>query len=159
MNALYKLLVLAGPVAFAGCATTPVPVPPPSADHPANPQAAAAAVPERSNTLALEAADAPAANEHAKPAGGGASSRAVAMYTCPHHPEVMQATPGTCPKCKMKLRPAEHAAEPAGASTTPGHSAHGDHEGHGGHEGHERNEGQEARESKEGHSGHGGHGK
>ena len=24
-------------------------------------------------------------------------------YTCPHHPEVVQDTPGTCPKCNMAL--------------------------------------------------------
>jgi hypothetical protein len=24
-------------------------------------------------------------------------------YTCKHHPEVVQDTPGTCPKCGMKL--------------------------------------------------------
>ena len=27
----------------------------------------------------------------------------VHRYTCPHHPEVVQNTPGTCPKCGMKL--------------------------------------------------------
>jgi membrane fusion protein, copper/silver efflux system len=25
------------------------------------------------------------------------------QYTCPHHPEVVQDKPGTCPKCNMKL--------------------------------------------------------
>ena len=25
------------------------------------------------------------------------------QYTCPHHPEVVQDKPGTCPKCGMKL--------------------------------------------------------
>lgn len=24
-------------------------------------------------------------------------------YTCPHHPEVVQDMPGTCPKCNMAL--------------------------------------------------------
>ena len=27
----------------------------------------------------------------------------VHTYTCPHHPEVVQDSPGTCPKCGMKL--------------------------------------------------------
>jgi hypothetical protein len=27
----------------------------------------------------------------------------VHQYTCPHHPEVVQSTAGTCPKCGMKL--------------------------------------------------------
>jgi hypothetical protein len=25
------------------------------------------------------------------------------QYTCPMHPEVVQASPGNCPKCGMKL--------------------------------------------------------
>jgi Cu+-exporting ATPase len=135
MNALFKLAVLTGPVAVAGCAATSAPVPPPPADHPASPQAAAAAVPERSNTLALEAGGTPAAHEHATSAEAAPTSNAVVMYTCPHHPEVTQATPGTCPKCKMKLQPAEQTtpAEPADAKGTPDPSAHESHNGHGGH--------------------------
>lgn len=27
----------------------------------------------------------------------------VQKYTCTHHPEVVQDTPGTCPKCNMAL--------------------------------------------------------
>jgi len=27
----------------------------------------------------------------------------VHKYTCAHHPEVVQTTPGNCPKCGMKL--------------------------------------------------------
>ena len=26
-------------------------------------------------------------------------------YTCPMHPEIQQASPGTCPKCGMALEP------------------------------------------------------
>ncbi len=29
--------------------------------------------------------------------------KSAAIYVCPMHPEVAQATPGTCPKCKMDL--------------------------------------------------------
>ena len=25
------------------------------------------------------------------------------QYTCPHHPEVVQSSPGSCPKCGMTL--------------------------------------------------------
>ncbi|MFA5372277.1 MAG: heavy metal-binding domain-containing protein [Sideroxydans sp.] len=32
-------------------------------------------------------------------AGGGVT------YTCPMHPDVRQPSPGTCPKCGMKLEP------------------------------------------------------
>jgi hypothetical protein len=28
-----------------------------------------------------------------------------AMYTCPHHPRVMQSEPGKCPICDMELVP------------------------------------------------------
>lgn len=33
-------------------------------------------------------------------------------YTCPMHPEVVQSTPGKCPKCGMKLVAKEPAATP-----------------------------------------------
>lgn len=38
--------------------------------------------------------------------GGGSDSHSsghVHQYTCKHHPEVVQSTPGNCPKCGMKL--------------------------------------------------------
>ena len=31
----------------------------------------------------------------------------VTFYTCPHHPDVVQDVPGTCPKCGTKLVPKE----------------------------------------------------
>ena len=31
----------------------------------------------------------------------------VTFYACPHHPEVVQDVPGTCPKCGTKLVPKE----------------------------------------------------
>jgi hypothetical protein len=30
------------------------------------------------------------------------------QYTCPMHPEVVQAAPGSCPKCGMTLEPVQH---------------------------------------------------
>jgi hypothetical protein len=33
----------------------------------------------------------------------GTTSDAATQYTCPHHPEVVTNSPGTCPKCNMKL--------------------------------------------------------
>src|SRR5437868_454714 len=33
-----------------------------------------------------------------------------AIYTCPMHPEVRQAGPGSCPKCGMALEPVDLAA-------------------------------------------------
>ena len=38
--------------------------------------------------------------KHNEPEG---HSGHVHQYTCAHHPEVVQNTPGTCPKCSMKL--------------------------------------------------------
>ena len=39
--------------------------------------------------------------------GGGAA------WTCPMHPDVVSAEPGTCPSCGMKLIPASTGAVPA----------------------------------------------
>jgi len=45
------------------------------------------------------------------------------VYACPMHPEVVSDEPGKCPKCGMKLLPAELVAEASGHATP--------HEGHG----------------------------
>ncbi len=84
----------------------PVPSPTPEA-HPAQPDGAAAGLP------------APMPEHHhgatAREAGGGdhqmeaprapASESPATVYTCPMHPEVISAEPGSCPKCGMKLVP------------------------------------------------------
>jgi FtsP/CotA-like multicopper oxidase with cupredoxin domain len=54
-------------------------------------------------------------------------------YTCPHHPEVRQKTPGICPKCKMTLvkgstLTGQHEGHAAGGAQPPagtGHAGHG----------------------------------
>jgi Cu+-exporting ATPase len=43
--------------------------------------------------------------ESARDADRHPASDGVAVYTCPMHPEVRQAGPGTCPKCGMALEP------------------------------------------------------
>jgi hypothetical protein len=53
-------------------------------------------------------------------AGSSAASTAGKMYDCPMHPEVVQSTPGKCPKCGMSL---------VEVKTTPaGDHDHADHD-------------------------------
>ena len=102
VSALALLLLL------AGCSTTP----PPTAGRAQNPANPAAAESPRPPYAPPQAAAAPDAPQEAPPgheqhgSAPGAESQAVA-YTCPMHPEVRSAEPGTCPKCGMALVPIE----------------------------------------------------
>jgi hypothetical protein len=82
---------------LAGCAAT-TPAPRFSAVSPADAEAPEAATPPPELSLAAEAEvrapEMPA--EH--PAGPTAGE-----YSCPMHPGVKQASPGSCPKCGMQL--------------------------------------------------------
>src|SRR6266536_2930829 len=57
------------------------------------------------------------------------------VYACPMHPEVVSDEPGKCPKCGMKLLPAELVAEASGHATPhEGHRhahEHHEHDDHG----------------------------
>ncbi len=56
-------------------------------------------------------------SEYLQPAPAPApAAQAAGAYTCPMHPEVRQATPGSCPKCGMALEPV--APVPAQANAT-----------------------------------------
>ena len=46
-----------------------------------------------------------------------APQKGIDLYTCPMHPEVKQAGPGSCPKCGMALE-AETPASPVGTQWT-----------------------------------------
>jgi hypothetical protein len=129
-------------IALAGCAQqTREPAPP--ANHPANPQATSAPAPKMSSTLNPGDTDVAAAKSAPKSAAPAASGDAAAaatpavpvVYTCPHHPKVMEADAGDCPFCGMKLVPTNsrntspvRGVEPGTPTpTTPGTG----HEGHG----------------------------
>jgi len=99
--------VLLTAILAGGCAApSPAPI---SAGHPAHPGAPEAAVPARSDTLAIgtpERESEPASQPgHHEPAKGHAepAPHPAAHYTCPMHPEVDAPTPGRCPKCGMAL--------------------------------------------------------
>jgi hypothetical protein len=58
--------------------------------------------------------------------GGGRGVRAESeVYVCPMHPDVRQATPGTCPRCGMKLVPASKPV-PAPKDPKQPHEHHAD---------------------------------
>ena len=78
------------------------------------------------NTLAAAAfalllcSAAPAARAQGAAAGAWPSAPKAVVYTCPMHPEVKSKKKGSCPKCKMDLRPVRaeaEAAKPAAAAT------------------------------------------
>ncbi|HLL52614.1 MAG TPA: heavy metal-binding domain-containing protein [Myxococcaceae bacterium] len=48
---------------------------------------------------------------HAHPAAATAPASPI-VYSCPMHPEVTQAEPGRCPRCKMKLTPRNLEGDP-----------------------------------------------
>ena len=91
-----------------GCASTLrlAPVTPGTAADPASPEPPP---PPVSQTLRTESGG-PAATvpkEHTE----GKSMDTPTVYSCPMHPEVRSDAPGTCPKCGMKLVPADPASD------------------------------------------------
>jgi hypothetical protein len=130
--------------ALVGCAQQPH-EPAPPANHPANPHAAtapAAPTGELSPTLNPGDTDVTPAQatppSAAAPQGSTPASPGVpVVYTCPHHPKVMEAEPGECPFCGMKLVPTSSRntsplrATPEAPPAEPSAGGeHGAHEGH-----------------------------
>ncbi len=62
--------------------------------------------------------------------GTQAGAESVPSYACPMHPEVVQSSPGQCPKCGMKL--VSQQTPPSGTKAGPAAPLQKD-EGHGGH--------------------------
>jgi hypothetical protein len=105
------VLVFAVPFVLIGCARPPAIGP----EHPASPDAPKASSSPLLNALAVDTSTEKAAekigeataggHEGHQSEGTGTAATASTVYTCPHHPEVMQSTPGKCPKCGMTLQP------------------------------------------------------
>jgi hypothetical protein len=90
---------------FSACAASlSQPKPLPAHLDPSNPDAPEAAPVAASTTLAAEAEARP--TKQPPPAAREAPPEKQ-IYSCPMHPEVRSDTPGTCPKCGMKLVPAK----------------------------------------------------
>ena len=90
-----SFFVLIGAAGPAACANGTLPRP--GTQHPAH-----AAAPEGYAAVELAAMTEDAKHDHAGPGGSPAEAT---LYVCPMHPEVVSSTPGTCPKCGMKLVP------------------------------------------------------
>src|ERR1044071_10218291 len=67
---------------------------------------------------------APAARAQGVAAAAADKSTSADFYSCPMHPEVKSKKKGTCPKCKMDLRPARAEGESAAAKMEEVHETH-----------------------------------
>jgi hypothetical protein len=96
-----------------GCSSSQLPS---SSQHPASPDAPQAPLPAVGRALSEpaepEAMAAHSPDGHAHEGGMPTATpvdqadQDAKSWTCPMHPEVVQAEPGKCPKCGMKLVPA-----------------------------------------------------
>jgi hypothetical protein len=103
-------------LALAGC-TADYREPALPADHPANPAAEIAVLPENPRTLAIVESASPAMPGAHHPAGHDEGvappTEPGAIYSCPMHPQVTSDKPDQrCPECGMKLRKQEGGGQP-----------------------------------------------
>jgi hypothetical protein len=121
-------IVLIAAFLLAGCAGPAHREPAPSANHPAN----------------SDAAQAPAPTEPSKTLGNTedvAGEAAAVAYTCPDHPRVLEADPGNCPYCGQPLVPSKsRQTTPVRAAPTPAKPTDTPAPAQEGHEGHEKHE-------------------
>lgn len=126
------VVLLASLLTLAACASEPKRLPP--AQDPSSPEAPEAPPAPLPGTLSAPVATEPPASTGAGHAHPGAPATArdagVTVYVCPMHPEVRSDTPGSCPKCGMKLVPEPPQGPSAPDAGRP--SAAPEHQ-HGGH--------------------------
>lgn len=86
--------------------------------------------------LVIAAGAAALARQPEAPAKAPADSQAATRvapprlaYTCPMHPQIVQAKPGACPLCRMALKPMKLVAIDATEGATNGKTSPTDHEG------------------------------
>ena len=120
---------------LAGCVSTSIPEP--AHGSPLSPQTEAAPETPVATSLThdpLATLPPPAHHEHGHhhdyaasdaehPAADGGEQAQGDVYVCPMHPDVRQSTPGTCPRCGMKL---VLAPKPAPAPKPEPHAHHGE---------------------------------
>ena len=96
--------------------------------HPEVRQSEPGRCPKCGMKLVLETSDAGTAPQTVSPSAKTKTppakdkKQSAQLYTCPMHPEIVQASPGECPKCGMKLVP--KASDAKGKDSNSGHQGH-----------------------------------
>src|SRR3990167_2990299 len=91
---------------LTGCASQSLQLPI-STNDPANPNAPESAFSPRTNWLQTEVPVTAEQTPTEPTSSKDLPATAPTMYVCPMHPEIVQSSLGRCPKCGMRLVPAE----------------------------------------------------